>query len=204
MYTLEKCVQWYSCIYVYIYIHTYYICIVSNKQCGMCMHTLLAPSPPSHYSYISSSSVPCLSPDQLPSLSTLTPRAATCLPRLSLSPSTVSWWDSAKKWLLSQPAELASLLEPLLQRLLPLCLGFLAPLLRSEDSSHQAMSDVQSATFGSSTSLVSGQTQLQPQELRLVATHLVTTCCNVLEVSLSVCVLVCSLHLSIYLYPLCA
>lgn len=113
-------------------------------------------------------------PHQLPSLGSLTPHAAACLPRLCLSPSAVSWWDSVSRWLLTQPAEVASSLEPLLQRLLPLCLEFLGPVLSTKSSSDRG--EV-------STSAV----QLHSQHLQLHPTHLVNSCCKILEVSKVTC-----------------
>ena len=115
---------------------------------------------------------------QLTCLDSLTPRASASLPRLCLSPSTVSWWDPVSRWLLTQPRERASDLEPHLQRLLPPCLEFLAPvLLRRETRSTEV-----------STSSLSGGTQLRlfPQDLRLHPVHLVTTCCTILEVCTTV------------------
>lgn len=112
-------------------------------------------------------------PHQLPSLGSLTPHAAASLPRLCLSPSAVSWWDSVSRWLLTQPAEVASSLEPLLQRLLPLCLEFLSPVLSTTSNSDKG--EVSTSTLGA--------VQLHPQDLQLHPTHLVNSCCKILEVS---------------------
>lgn len=109
---------------------------------------------------------------QLPSLGSLTPRAAVCLPRLCLSPSAVTWWDSVSRWLQTQPAEAAASLEPLLKCLLPLCLEFLAPLLVTNSNDG---GDASASTLGA--------IQLHPQGLQLHPTHLVNTCCKILEVS---------------------
>ena len=115
---------------------------------------------------------------QLTCLDSLTPRASASLPRLCLSPSTVSWWDPVSRWLLTQPRERASDLEPHLQRLLPPCLEFLAPVLLGRETRSTEVS----------TSSLSGGTQLRlfPQDLRLHPVHLVTTCCTILEVCTTV------------------
>ena len=118
---------------------------------------------------------------QLPSLDCLTPRASVCLPHLCLSSSTVTWWDSVSRWLLMQPAEVASSLEPLLQHLLPPCMEFLTPVLCGDI---HVSGDRGGVSEQSASSL--GETQkvhLCPQNLRLHPTHLVNTCCRILEVS---------------------
>ena len=130
---------------------------------------------------------------QLPSLCTLTPKAAVCLPRLCLLPSTVTWWDSAKSWLLSQPAQLSSLLEPLLRLSLSLCLQFLSPVLQQEEEEEEGrrgggggdMGGSSNGSWKSSASQLSAapsRLHLQQQCLRLTATHLVTTTCRIMEV----------------------
>ena len=123
---------------------------------------------------------------QLPSLDCLTPRAAVNLPRLCLSSSTVTWWDAAKSWLLAQSAELASSLEPLLQHLLPLCLEFLAPVLCYECGSDDGARDGGKGMGAQKSASSIGAVQklyLHPQDLRLTATHIVKTCCRIMEVS---------------------
>ena len=127
---------------------------------------------------------------QLPSLDCLTPRAAVNLPRLCLSSSTVTWWDAAKSWLLAQSAELASSLEPLLQHLLPPCLEFLAPVLCYECGSDDGAWDGGKGMGAQKSASSIGAVQklhLHPQDLRLTATHIVKTCCRILEVSDHTC-----------------
>ena len=116
---------------------------------------------------------------QLPSLDSLTPRASSCLPRLCLSPSTITWWDPVSRWLRTQPSDVATALEPLLQRLLPLCLKFLAPVL-SGAGRGGGVSVAQSASSLGAPQRVH---PLSPQDLRLHPIHLVLTCCKILEVS---------------------
>ena len=127
---------------------------------------------------------------QLPHLDCLTPHASVCLPRLCLSPSTVTWGDTVRRWLLKQPAETTSYLEPLMQRLLPPCLEFLAPILCAdgrEDRKGGGVSSQQSASSLGATQSV----HLSPQVLKLHPIHLVTTCCRILEVSAVISVFIC-------------
>ena len=128
---------------------------------------------------------------QLPQLDCLTPRGSVCLPRLCLSPSIVSWEDVISRWLLKQPAEIASHLEPLLQRLLASCLEFLAPVLCTNGRDNQKRGDVSSQQSASSLSTTQ-KVQLCPQDLKLHPINLVNTCCRILEVSAIINVLLCA------------
>ena len=133
---------------------------------------------------------------QLSSLDSLTPRASACLPRLCLSPSTVTWWDPVSHWLLTQSAETASALEPLLQQLLPPCLQFLAPVLSGgQGEARQEGGGVSEDSVSSIGALQ--RLQLSPQPLQLHPIHLVNTCCRILEVSDAYTYIV---YIHIYMY----
>ena len=119
---------------------------------------------------------------QLPQLDCLTPRASVCLPRLCLSPSTVTWEDVISRWLLKQPAEIATHLEPLLQRLLTSCLEFLTPVLCGNGREYQKRGGVSSQQSASSLGATQ-KVQLCSQDLKLHSINLVNTCCRILEVS---------------------
>lgn len=126
---------------------------------------------------------------QLSSLESLTPRAASSLPRLCLSPCNVSWWDPVSRWLLNQPRERATALEPFLRRFLSPCLEFLAPVLArdgggKEEEKRISSTGVSRASLTSSIS--SGATasmfKLAPQDVKLHPVHLSITCCTILKV----------------------
>ena len=121
---------------------------------------------------------------ELPSLESLTPHSSVCLPRLCLSSSTISWFDPVSHWLLSQPRDRAAVLEPLLRRLLPPCLEFLAPLLVRGDAGdrERGLSVPSQSSTGSLGEGPQLRLRLTPQELRLHPAHLVTSCCTVLQV----------------------
>ena len=99
-------------------------------------------------------------------------------------PGSVAWRDVLCRWVAMQPPSLQKPLHDLAEEYVPALLDLLTPVLAGRPLTG---GEGRGGEEGSEVSAMTPRCRLKPQAIRLMEIHLVSSCCAVLEVSVSAC-----------------